>query len=83
MSEADWNLESNEERGQLEALREEKFLEDYKEKQWQRRQDSRCLNCEDVASFTKEQKCINCGAILPSDIAFQEYHMRKMHKLEV
>jgi hypothetical protein len=27
--------------------------------------------------------CIHCGAVLPNDIPFQEYHMLRVHGLEV
>jgi hypothetical protein len=60
MAYKDWNLEANEERGQLQALREEKFLEDCKEEQWQKKQ---------------EGKCQHCGADLPRDLAFQNAHL--------
>jgi len=60
MSRADWDLEANEKRGQQQALREEKFLEDWKEEQWQKNQ---------------EVKCQHCNADLPRDLAFQIKHM--------
>jgi hypothetical protein len=69
MSEADWNLEASEERGQLQALREAQFEENWKEEQWQKKQAPKCLNCDDLRT------CQHCNAVLPRDPAFQIKHL--------
>jgi hypothetical protein len=81
MSRADFDLEANEERGQQQALREEKFLEDWKEEQWQKKQVPKYLNCDDIGAFTKEVKCRHCNAILPHDLAFQIKHLENCRGL--
>lgn len=41
------------------------------------RHAEKCLNCDDINPYTKDNKCQHCSAELPRDREFQKLHMNQ------